>query len=113
MTVAAEKLVNGSGGTVDVLPLGFIPTPTPEYQAYRLANALTSGVLPRYAAQAPRTAQPEAAPPAGARVLMWKQDPTVAEIGIRKAFLPNQVLAGPRDARIAITGMAPVSANAL
>ena len=37
----------------------------------------------------------------GARVLMWKQDPSVDEIGTRKAYLPGVVLAGPRDARIA------------
>lgn len=46
----------------------------------------------------------------GARVLMWKQDPTVAEIGTRKAYLPGVVLAGPRDARIApgVPGIDPV-----
>jgi hypothetical protein len=50
----------------------------------------------------------------GARVLMWKQDPTVAEIGTRKAFLPGVVLAGPRDARITIGDPAipPVEPNA-
>ncbi|WP_229425475.1 hypothetical protein [Massilia sp. Se16.2.3] len=32
---------------------------------------------------------------------MWKQDPSVTEMGTRKAFLPGIVLAGPRDARIA------------
>jgi hypothetical protein len=51
----------------------------------------------------------------GPRVLMWKQDPSVAEIGIRKAFLPRPVSTGPRDARmhVTITGMPPVVANAL
>jgi hypothetical protein len=46
-------------------------------------------------------------------VLMWKQDPTVAEIGIRKAFLPGNVLAGPRDARITVQGVPLVSPNTL
>ena len=37
----------------------------------------------------------------GARVLMWKQDPSVGAIGPRTVYLPGVVLAGPRDARIA------------
>src|SRR4030095_13124281 len=51
----------------------------------------------------------------GPRVLLWKQDPSVGEIGIRKAFLPPPVSTGPRDARIntTITGMTPVVANSL
>lgn len=50
----------------------------------------------------------------GARVLMWKQDPTVDEIGTRRAYLPGVVLAGPRDARIAPgePGIAAVEPNA-
>jgi hypothetical protein len=46
---------------------------------------------------------------------MWKQDPSVAEIGIRKAFLPRPVSSGPSDARIKVTiaGMTPVAANAM
>jgi hypothetical protein len=53
--------------------------------------------------------------PAGPRVLMWKQDPSVAEIGIRKTFLPRPVSSGPRDARIKVTiaGMLPIVANAM
>ena len=113
MAVATEHLANGSGGVIDVLPPGFVPTPTPEYQAFHLGNAFVSGVLSRHPSAAPRDAEPEAAPPVGARVLMWKQDPTVAEIGIRKAFLPGQFLAGPRDARIVVQGLPPVNANAL
>ncbi|WP_156885412.1 hypothetical protein [Massilia niastensis] len=50
----------------------------------------------------------------GARVLIWKQDPSVKEIGARTAFLPGVVLAGPRDARIAPgePGIAAVEPNA-
>ena len=47
----------------------------------------------------------------GARVLMWKQDPTVGEIGVRKAFLPNHVFAGPSDSRIRIEGLPQVVPN--
>jgi hypothetical protein len=46
---------------------------------------------------------------------MWKQDPSVAEIGIRKAFLPRPVSSGPSDARIktVVVGMPPVTPNAM
>jgi len=42
---------------------------------------------------------------------MWKQDPAVAEIGIRKAFLPKKVFTGPKDSRIAIQGLPLVVPN--
>jgi hypothetical protein len=45
-------------------------------------------------------------------VLIWKQDPTLQEIGIRKAYLPNHVFAGPRDARIVTQGVPAVNPNA-
>jgi hypothetical protein len=52
--------------------------------------------------------------PVGARVLIWKQDPSVTEIGIRKVYLPGHVFTGPRDARIVngTPGLPPVSPNA-
>jgi hypothetical protein len=61
--------------------------------------------------------QPSSAPPTpyafGARVLMWKQDPSVTELGTRQAFLPGVVLAGPRDARIVCgEGTVQVAPNA-
>ncbi|MES2317015.1 MAG: hypothetical protein V4631_05930 [Pseudomonadota bacterium] len=51
----------------------------------------------------------------GARVLMWKQDPSVAEIGTRMVFLPGLVLDGPGDARIVqgAPGIGPVAPDAL
>ena len=50
----------------------------------------------------------------GSRVLIYKQDPSVAEIGLRKVYLPNSVFVGPRDARIAngTPGIPAVSPNA-
>jgi hypothetical protein len=44
-------------------------------------------------------------------VFVYKQDPSVAEIAVRKAFLPKRVFAGPRDARIAIAGLPVVTPN--
>jgi hypothetical protein len=96
--------------SVALPPPGFIPTPTPEYRASNIARALATG---QPAVSQP--AQPPAALPVlpGTRVLMWKQDPSVDEIGIRKAYLPGHVFDGPRDARIVSQGLPPVIPNAL
>jgi hypothetical protein len=111
MAVAAHHQTNGSGGIIDVLPRGFIPDP--QTQASHLENVGVGSAFPRPRSVELRTAGPVAVPPPGARALMWKQDPIVDEIGIRKAFLPGQFLAGPRDARIVVQGLPPVDANAL
>src|SRR5262249_52868260 len=93
------------------VPVGFVPTPTVEYRERRkLAKAVTAVGAP----PAP-TPLPVPIPVlSGPRVLLWKQDPSVGEIGIRKAFLPRPASSGPSDARInvAIAGMPPVTANA-
>ncbi len=95
------------------LPVGFVPTPSVAYRVHRkvLAATLQPGAPRLKTAGLPRRLQ---AAPTGARVLMWKQDPSVLELGTRKAFLPGVVLEGPRDARIASgqPGIAPVSPNA-
>ncbi len=90
------------------LPVGFVPTPSAQYRAHRKAAQVTQQPGP------PRHTDAPPAMPAGARVLIWKQDPSVMELGPRKAFLPGVILAGPRDARIAngAPGIAPVSPNA-
>ena len=92
-------------------PVRYVPTPSAAYRQHRkAAQLLDEPGRPRAGA--------EAAVPLpfafGARVLMWKQDPSVSEIGTRKAFLPGIVLDGPRDARIVSgdPGIAPVSPNA-
>ena len=91
----------------DVDP-SFVPTPTAEYRAYRKLNKATlePGAVP------PTPPVPIPLPLPGARVLMWKQDPSVAEIGVRKAYLPGHVFTGPKDARIVIQGLPPVSPKA-
>jgi len=50
---------------------------------------------------------------AGSRFLIWKQDPSVADPGLRLSFVPSLVLDGPRDARILtdLAGVTPVHAN--
>jgi hypothetical protein len=50
---------------------------------------------------------------AGSRFLIWKQDPSVSDPGIRLVFIPTLVLDGPRDSRIStlLSGTTPVHAN--
>jgi len=100
--------------TCMTLPVGFVPTPSALYRAHRKSvQLLLQPSQPRLKETALPT-RTAAAPPAGARALIWKQDPSVTEIGARKIFLPGVILAGPRDARIASgqPGIAPVSPNA-
>ena len=94
------------------LPVGYVPTPSAPYRQHRKQAQLTLQPGP------PRLNEPTvrkaAAIAAGARVLVWKQDPSVSELGTRKAFLPGLILEGPRDARITFgePGIAQVSPNA-
>ena len=76
-------------------PVSFVPVPSAGYRQHRKAEQLLN--------QPGRPVHTDAPPPYahGARVLIWKQDPSVDEIGTRKAYLPGVVLDGPRDARIA------------
>lgn len=98
----------------DQPPVAFIPTPSAPYRQHRkAAQLLDQPGAPRGAESPPDPNVP--LPYAfGARVLMWKQDPSVLDMGTRKAFLPGVVLAGPRDARIASgdPGISPVEPNA-
>ncbi|MGX4641571.1 hypothetical protein [Massilia sp. SYSU DXS3249] len=98
----------------DQPPVAFVPTPSAAYRQHRkAAKLLDQPGMPRGADAPPNPDVP--LPYAfGARVLMWKQDPSVLEMGTRKAFLPGIVLAGPRDARISsgAPGISPVEPNA-
>lgn len=49
-----------------------------------------------------------------ARFLIWKQDPTVGEPGVRTAYITGIILNGPKDARITteLAGTTPVARNA-
>jgi hypothetical protein len=93
-------------------PIGFIPTPSAAYRQHRkAAQLLDQPGKPR--AGAPESTLVPLPYAFGARVLMWKQDPSVDEIGTRKAFLPGLILEGPRDARIVSgAGIDPVAPNA-
>lgn len=112
--VAASGVSETASTGMPAVPVGFVPTPTEEYRTRRKARRITMntsiGKLPgpdviRIPIPLPRLFL-------GSRMLIYKQDPTVSEIGIRKTYLPGAVQAGPRDARIVIQGTAPVSPNA-
>lgn len=48
-----------------------------------------------------------------ARFLIWKQDPTVGQPGIRTSYISGMILNGPKDARITteLPGITPVARN--
>ena len=100
---------NGQGEiSVPAIPVGFVPTPTFEYRTHRKAvNATVQPGKPK----GPSELVPPLPTP-GARVLMWKQDPSVSEIGIRKAFVPGIFAPGPKDLRITVQGVTMVPPNA-
>lgn len=104
---------DGNGNGHYTMPIS-IPTPTIQYKQRRRQIKAATATTPPAAIDLPPviTLPPPAVLLPGARVLMWKQDPTVLEIGIRKAYLPGHVLAGPRDARITMgPGVAVVTPN--
>ena len=90
------------------LPVSFVPTPSMQYRTRRKEKqTLEEPGKPKLAAL------PVPLPVlVGPRALIWKQDPSVAEIGVRKTFLPGFVQTGPKDARIVSQGLPAVSANA-
>ncbi|MGZ8320612.1 MAG: hypothetical protein ACXWVD_16050 [Telluria sp.] len=112
ITVPVATIIAGR----EQAPVSFIPTPSALYRQHRKSATLVlEPGKPRIGlADQPPSEEVPLPYAFGARVLMWKQDPSVSEIGTRKAFLPGIVLAGPRDARIVYgePGIAPVSPNA-
>jgi hypothetical protein len=50
----------------------------------------------------------------GSRFLIWKQDPTVGDPGIRTTYISGLILNGPKDARVTteLPGTTPVARNA-
>jgi hypothetical protein len=96
-------------------PVALVPTPTNDYRQHRKRlQALVEPGPPRPVSEAPIPV-PSEDPAAllGTRVLLYKQDPSVSEIGVRKSFLPGIFLAGPRDAPVTSgsPGIVPVEPN--
>ncbi|XRQ05954.1 hypothetical protein ACN3XK_56920 [Actinomadura welshii] len=61
----------------------------------------------------PRPVPVPVPPRTGHRVLIYKQDPSVTDLGARLCFVPTVVLNGPADARVKIElpGVTPVARN--
>ncbi|MEO1089249.1 MAG: hypothetical protein AAFX81_01345 [Pseudomonadota bacterium] len=102
--------------TAKLIPVGFVPVPSDAYRRHRKTREATvEPGKPRVAPTipVPRPTTPLPASVSGSRVLIYKQDPTVTEIGVRKCYLPGPVVAGPGDARIVngTPGLPAVSAN--
>ncbi|MDC8757220.1 hypothetical protein [Janthinobacterium fluminis] len=93
-------------------PISYVPTPSAPYRQHRKNVQLTQ--QPGKPRRFPVPPAEQAAVPLGSRVLIWKQDPSVSDLGTRKVFLPGLVLQGPRDARVTFgePGIAPVNPNA-
>lgn len=109
----SSQVVNDNGSYRSA-PVSYIPTPSAPYRIHRKSvQQIIEPAAPKV--EAHPIPIPIPLPFSfGARVLMWKQDPSVSEIGTRKTFLPGIVLQGPRDARLVngAPGIAPVSPNA-
>ena len=78
-------------------------------------NGRHSGVDGRAGATAAREPRPRPVPVPlpwllGSRILAYKQDPTVGEVGLRTLYVPGLILNGPLDARIRaeLAGTTPV-----
>jgi hypothetical protein len=107
--VASTAPVQFVPAPTPVVPTPFVPTPTIQYRQRRKLMKTTIST---------EVATPDMVPtppasPIGARVLIWKQDPTVGELGVRKAYIHSLVAAGPKDTRIWIQGVPPVTPNIL
>ena len=108
--IIQESDGHGVSESHEALPVSYVPTPTRESAVERRARRATSATaFPPIPIPIPIPIPPFLLQ--GPRVLIWKQDPSVAEIGVRKAYLPFRVLNGPKDARTQLQGMTPVNSN--
>ena len=94
----------------------FIPTPTQAYRSHRkYEKAISQPGTPVVQDPMPVSETPKVPPWLrwGSRAVTWKQDPSTTETGFQKVFLPGRIMAGPRDTRIQVLGMHPVTPNAM
>lgn len=111
-----------------VLPAGFVPTPTSEFntasarrsasrQAFRpalkLVRSTDADEPDEKAVSAVDPMQTLSRPLFGARTLIYKQDPSVQEIGVRKVLLRGLIRPGPKNTRVRLSGVASVAPNSM
>ncbi|WP_433464611.1 hypothetical protein [Spirillospora sp. CA-128828] len=77
------------------------------------ASQIVQGAAPPVPRSVPRPVPIPVPAQPGHRFLMYKQDPSVTELGARLAFIPTVVLIGPADARVQteLPGVTPVARN--
>ncbi|MBO9576348.1 MAG: hypothetical protein J7494_11460 [Sphingobium sp.] len=114
------------------LPVDLVPTPTREYnlvsahegairQTFRPAITFSATDISDLTTEAPQALPlplplPKPLPlpfDFSSRMLVFKQDPTVTEIGVRKVLVRGLTTTGPRNSRIQLQGVAPVAPNSM
>jgi len=107
------------------LPSGLVPTPTRAYnEGFARRQALRQQIrpaLPLVRSTDAELGEEEKAAPVtptkpvlfGSRALIYKQDPSVTEIGIRKVLLRGPIQPGPRNTRVKLQGVADVAPNTM
>jgi len=113
-TISTEK---AESATISAVPR-YVPTPTRQYRQHIESVNGMRGLNSRARVRPLPGPIPIPIPIPipfirGSRALIWKQDPSVKEIGIRKVFLPSLILSGPKDGRIVIQGLTPVTPNTM
>src|SRR4051794_32947968 len=109
---------------VTQLPVSLVPTPTGEYnRSLARQQALRQKIrpaLPLVRSTDAELGEAERAPKTtaeavlfGSRALIYKQDPSVAELGIRKVLLRGPMQPGPANARVKLQGVASVVPNTM
>ncbi|MEU8800493.1 hypothetical protein [Spirillospora sp. NPDC048819] len=94
----------------DTEPAAEVPAQWPGRGPQAAAQGQAAPPVPR---PAPRPVPIPVPPRTGHRMFVYKQDPSVTELGARMAFIPTVVLNGPADARVKIElpGVTPVARN--
>jgi len=88
----------------------FVPEPTVEFVQEMRSREAAPQPAPRIPIPMPRPIPLQF----GSRFIIWKQDPSVLELGRRLVYIQGLILNGPRDARIDTTlpGITPIVRNA-
>src|SRR4051794_38555268 len=100
-----ERRIQQSGHRGAEVPEAFMGRMAPRFRV----EGAAAGPLP-----APRPVPIPVPVMTGHRFLIYKQDPSVTDLGVRLTFVPTVVLNGPADTRVRtdLAGTTPVARNA-